>query len=494
MHHNITKRLILYFTAVLLLFAVVVGALFCMLFARQSVALYQSDLEKRATTIASTLSNYLQGTHMSDGMGHGQGGGYGAYLKLIDEIAMSDIWIVDEQAKTIDVGNGMEQIRYAELPDDALIVVSEVFQGQVAFSDSFSGVLGSPSISVGAPVYAADGTVLAAVLLHTHLADMQEYMDMRLHILLISVAAALCLGLLVAVVLSRKFTEPLKKMQKTTAQLADGVYDVRTQVEQSDEIGALAAHIDVLAQKLALAERESQALEQMRKDYISNISHELRTPVTVIRGSLEALCDGVVTDTDKVREYHTEMLHESMHLERMVNDLLELSRLQNPEYATQKAPLNLLEVLSDAMRSIRAIALQKQVQVQCNRCEGQCVMAGDYGRLRQMFLVVLDNAVKFSGEGQRIEVTAERRKDGCMIAISDFGVGIVAEDLPHIFERFYKTSDARNSKGTGLGLAIAQQIAQRHGIQLTANSVPYEKTSFIFQLQCEDAEANVAAD
>ncbi|MBV1756828.1 MAG: HAMP domain-containing histidine kinase, partial [Dethiosulfatibacter sp.] len=236
-------------------------------------------------------------------------------------------------------------------------------------------------------------------------------------------------------------------------------------------------------QKLNTASKESAQLEQMRKDYISSISHELRTPVTVLRGSLEALCDGVVNEPEKVENYHKEMLSESIHLERMVNDLLELSRLQNPDYVIEKSELNLPEVVEDAVRSIRHIAEDMQIKIVYETPEIAFRVIGDYGRLRQMFLIVLDNAVKFSDESQQVEVTLASEKQLCHVSIANYGTGIAEEDMPHIFDRFYKSDDEKNRKGTGLGLAIAKHIADRHGISINVESQQNGITKFTFTIE-----------
>ncbi|HCT64998.1 MAG TPA: two-component sensor histidine kinase [Lachnospiraceae bacterium] len=477
---NIKNQLIAYFTSVLLFFAIIVGMLFSSMFYYQSVEIYKKELSMRSIRIADKLSEYMQANNADRGVGYGQGGGYGAYLNLLDDIAMSDVWIVDRQAETVDVGTGKNKIAYTELPREELALLADVFNGKVAVIDGRTGIIESPWISVGAPIYNANGDVTEAVILHTHLSDIDSSVKCGTNILFISISISLILGIIVAVILSGNFTKPLKKMQQTTQELICGNYTVQTSVVKNDEIGSLAYNIDILANRLQAVKQESDSLEQMRKDYISNISHELRTPVTVIRGSLEALCDGIITKPEKVKEYHTEMLRESIHLDRMVNDLLELSRLQNTDYAIEKTPINLLDALSDAVRAERHIAMKKQIEIHYTDNETTCTIDGDYGRLRQMFLTVLDNAVKFSKEGQVIDIEVYKADEECIIKVCDYGVGILPKDLPYIFDRFYKCTDKENLTGTGLGLAIAKQIAQRHNIVISAESTPKEKTVFTF--------------
>lgn len=267
-------------------------------------------------------------------------------------------------------------------------------------------------------------------------------------------------------------------MKTAALQISAGDYNTRTSVHQNDEIGELAVALDGMAVKLDAAWQKSKQLEKLRRDFVSNISHELRTPVTVIRGSLEALCDGVVTQPQMVEEYHRQMLSESTYLERLVNDLLDLARLQNPDFPMEMQEVDLQEIVEDAMHGIRRLAKNKKIEIHFACIEDHCKGFGDYGRLRQLLLILLDNAVKFSPEGGTVEVTLAGKQNAKTLSVRDEGPGISPEDLPHIFERFYVRRSEQNKSGTGLGLAIAKEIADRHGITIYAQSEPKKGASF----------------
>lgn len=217
---------------------------------------------------------------------------------------------------------------------------------------------------------------------------------------------------------------------------------------------------------------------KLRRDFVANISHELRTPVTVIRGSLEALRDKVVTDPEQVKDYYRQMLNESIFLQRLVDDLLDLSRLQNTDFKMEMQELSLCDVLDDVVRSARNIASGKRIEILYEQDASPCKTTGDYGRLRQMLMIVIDNAIKFSSEQGRVSISLKDR----VISVRDQGAGISQEDLPYIFERFYKSKSETNKNGTGLGLSIAKQIADRHNIRFSVSSSPAEGTEFRFQL------------
>ena len=285
-------------------------------------------------------------------------------------------------------------------------------------------------------------------------------------ILAASAACAFLFALIAAALLSHSFTKPISKMNGAAKELAKGNYSIKTGVNDKNELGELAATLDALAVQLKDASEESARLENMRRDFIANVSHELRTPVTVIRGSLEAIVDGVVAEPNDVAEYQAQMLKETIHLQRLVNDLLELSRLQTIDFKIESEPFDIKDAAQEAAEAIQKAAAAKKVTIKIERTPGQKIIQGDSGRVRQMFMTVLDNAVKFSPEGGEVLAQIGDKE----ISVTDKGSGIRAEDLPYIFDRFKKDSSERNKNGSGLGLAIAREIAARHNLTLTAQS------------------------
>lgn len=479
MKSRIARRLMLYFAAALFLFTVVIGVIFISLFRAQTIKDHKNDLETRAVSIAAALSDYMGTTNSGSRkgtMGSGQGG-YGAYLRFIDDIAMSDVWIVDEDLNLITNSQMSGQsYNYADLPEDADKVVKEVFSGKTTFSEGFSSLLDIPTLTVGTPIE-VDGQIVGAVLLHSPVEGINDATMQGTGILAVSILAALVLSVILSAFFALAFTRPLNKMKSSTLLLAEGDYTTKTGVQQKDEIGELAGAIDILSERLQTAKHESDKLEKLRRDFVANISHELKTPVTVIRGSLEALCDEVVTEPEQVKSYHQQMLNESLYLQRLINDLLDLSKLQNTDFKIEMQELDLCVILSDAIRSAGQLAQEKKIEIRQEFDTQSLTVTGDYGRLRQMFLIVLDNAVKFSPMGSEIHVSLKNK----IVSISDQGKGITEEDLPHIFDRFYKAKSEENKNGSGLGLAIAKQIADRHRIGVSVTSLLNEGTEFQFE-------------
>lgn len=492
MKNRISVRLLLYFSGSLLVFSLIMGLIFFALFSRHNMNVHKGELEDRATNIAGVLAGFWMDS-AKQGQGHGmvgQGMGYGAYIRFLDDIAMTDVWIVDRNLDQITRGHGLGSLAYNDLPPGAEAVIIASMDGKTTFSESFGAFIGAPSITVAAPITLSTGEIAGVVLLHEQIENIRSETENGLLILLLSMGTAVFISFFIARALAERFTKPLGKMKTAAVRISGGDYSVKTDVAQTDEIGELAAALDNMAEKLNAASKESAKLEKLRRDFVANISHELRTPVTVIRGSLEALCDGVVSESQMVEDYHRQMLSESIYLERLVSDLLDLSRLQNPDFTMEMSEVNLHDIAQDAVRSICCVAEKKSIEVRFS-CIDKCfIVLGDYVRLRQILLILLDNAIKFSPAGGVVEVVLTKVLDKTTLTVRDQGPGITAEDLPYIFERFYKQRSEMNKKGTGLGLAIAKHIADRHNAVLKATNRSDAGCEFILTVSSQLNDVN----
>ena len=509
MKNKIALKLTLYFAAALLIFALVVGSSFRFLFWQHTEALKRAEFEQRAVKIAQAMVDTREQVtawqermaqkqadegekegkrqEQRPGGGGGQFGGWGyaSMLRFLSSSAADDVWIVDLE-NNLEVsdhkGGPSRIITYKDLPPDADKVVKEAFRGKTVFGQGFSPLLQVPTLTVATPIQDKNGAIIGVVLLHSPLSGMEEAAGQGMKILWVSAGIALLLASVFSLLFSLKFTKPLNMMKRTAEEMAEGDYAVRSGVQQNDEIGELGKALDILGERLELASQESAKLDQLRKDFIANISHELRTPVTVIRGSLEAICDKVVDTPEQIEEYHRQMLSESIFLQRLINDLLDLSRLQNHNFQIEKTQLNLCDVVQDVVRSSQHIGKRKAINVEIKSDVDIYPFNGDYGRLRQMLMIFLDNAIKFSPLGSTVEVLLT----GNVLKVVDHGCGIPAKDLPHVFERFYKTRVETNKSGTGLGLAIAKEIAERHDIKVSMTSEPDVATVVIMTLPVTD--------
>ena len=414
-------------------------------------------------------------------------------MRMIEDIAMGEVWIVD--AKTGNIVQGRNEkgksFSYLKLPPNAEETIKKAISGETTTTENFNDYLNENSITVAVPIKNGE-TIEGVVLLHSPVKYMSSALKSGIYTLIFSILAALILASISAVWLSISFTKPLNKIRNTTTELAKGNYEVTTQIKQSDEIGELAKSIDKLALQLDKSSKESERFQKMRQNFIANISHELRTPITVIRGSIEAICDGIISDPKQLKDYNEQILSDSIHLQRLVNDLIDLTKLQNTDFSIDKSTINLFEIINDAVRSMKQISTKKGVKINFfaeNAIEeDRYLFVGDYQRIRQMIIIVLDNAIKFSNENQKVDILLKKENKKYELKICDSGRGIDPENIGEIFNRYHKSNTEENKNGMGLGLAIAKEIALRHNIEIFVKSVPNIKTVFTFLIPLNDSQ------
>ena len=414
-------------------------------------------------------------------------------MRMIEDIAMGEVWIVD--AKTGNIVQGRNEngqpFSYLKLPPNAEETIKKAISGETTTTENFNDYLNENSITVAVPIKNGE-TIEGVVLLHSPVKYMSSALKSGIYTLIFSILAALILASISAVWLSISFTKPLNKIRDTTTELAKGNYEVTTQIKQSDEIGELAKSIDKLALQLDKSSKESERFQKMRQNFIANISHELRTPITVIRGSIEAICDGVISNPEQLKDYNEQILSDSIHLQRLVNDLIDLTKLQNTDFSIDKSTINLFEIINDAVRSMKQISTKKGVKINFSAEnaieEDRYLFVGDYQRIRQMIIIVLDNAIKFSNENQKVDILLKKENKKYELKICDSGRGIDPENIGEIFNRYHKSNTEENKNGMGLGLTIAKEIALRHNIEIFVKSVPDIKTVFTFLIPLNDSQ------
>ena len=240
----------------------------------------------------------------------------------------------------------------------------------------------------------------------------------------------------------------------------------------------------------------AERLEQTRRDYVANVSHELRTPLTAMRALIEPLRDGLVKTEEQRQQIYDVVLRETMRLSRLVNDMLELSRLQSGTASLSRsvfAPLPLFNLIHE---TYSAYAEDYQQTFVYDVPEDLPSVWGNPDRTQQVLIVLLDNAIKYTPEGGVVTLSACAEGDvvRVRVRVRDTGVGIPAADLPHVFDRFYKVDKSHHSKGTGLGLAIAYEIMKHLGEEMSVTSEPGQGSCFTFTLHIAHGAAEKTAE
>ena len=257
---------------------------------------------------------------------------------------------------------------------------------------------------------------------------------------------------------------PIGEVGQTAKQIAQGDFGVRLDVEKDDEIGELCASINNMAEELSNSEK-------VKNDFISSVSHELRTPLTAISGWAETLYNGEVRDAADVKKGMGIIVSEAQRLTRMVEELLEFSRMETGRFNLSVEPIDILAELEDAVYTYREFFRRKNLELDYTEGgEELPLLSGDPERLRQVFCNLLDNADKHGGSGGRIEVSVGREEDHVVIRIRDHGPGVPEDELPYIKYKFYKGSS--KARGSGIGLAVCDEIINSHNGTLDIGNAP----------------------
>lgn len=231
---------------------------------------------------------------------------------------------------------------------------------------------------------------------------------------------------------------------------------------------------------------EIKELEQMRTDFVANVSHELRTPLTSIKGFVETLLDGAIEDKRLAKHFLDIINEESNRLSRLINDILTLSRLEDRNTGVNKVPVpvEMDEVINSIATMLHPQMKEKEIELKTDIANNLPVIQADRDMMGQLLINLLDNAIKYTPAGGRIRVEAHADHPGIKVTVSDSGIGIPAESLPRLFERFYRVDKARSREmgGTGLGLAIVKHILEQHGGSIDVKSELGRGTTFTFYL------------
>lgn len=230
---------------------------------------------------------------------------------------------------------------------------------------------------------------------------------------------------------------------------------------------------------------ELKRLEQMRQDFVANVSHELRTPITSVKGFSETLLDGDLKNEKIIRDFLTIILKESERMQALIQELLELSKIENQEFKLSLTKVDLNNIVSETEKMFNRKAEKKGIDLQLELCDDPVIIEADPYRLKQIFINLISNAINYTPSNGKVDVFVSQNEKYAFVEVKDTGVGIEKSEIPRIFERFYRVDRARsrNSGGTGLGLAIVKHLVEAHKGYITVESERGKGTSFIVKLR-----------
>ncbi len=380
------------------------------------------------------------------------------------------------------MGNWQEWFQAARTsaPTDNRVVVLDASGGVVADTGNASTGEQHPlsHLQNGVAITLGDrpvGTVLVGSMIEPVLnpADEDFLNSVNLSILVTSLTVGL-LALIFGSLLFWQITSPLRALMQASEAIAGGKLSQRVQVRSDDEIGRLARSFNQMAASLGEADLQ-------RRNLLADIAHELRTPLTVIQGNLEALLDGVYDLTpENVAAVH----RQTIVLTRLVADLRDLALAEAGQLKLELEPMDLVRVIAQVGESLEGPAREKGITLKFDLPEAPLPLTADEQRITQVLFNLLSNALRYTPTGGTITTTATQQDGRVLVTVRDTGTGISPNELPHVFDRFYRANGSRASSadGSGLGLTISKQIIEAHGGQIWAQSWLGAGSTFAFSL------------
>ena len=479
-------RVFVYFGLVLLLFSVLIGLMFTRFNSTNIVGAYKQQLGDLATGVASRTSKAVSNKENDT---------FSDYLAAVEDFSDMqnvDIWVVSNEKAKNPLADDFTNVDIAQVtvPEDTRQILESAYQGKKKTYTDYDDIYKNTMLHLAVPIRDAGGNVIGAVVVTGPMEMQENTMTQYEKYMVLCVAVGLFLTLILAVVFSRMLVRPIIKIKEAALVLAAGEYGKKTGVTRRDELGSLAESMDTLSDRLVEVEEYQKAVEQNRRDFFSNVSHELRTPIAVVKGYVDTMADGVVTDEEKKKEFLGRIQRECNGMERLVSDLLILSRMQNPDYQLEMEVLNVIAVAQDAMRGIRILMAEKQMQGSVDFEDACSLIKGDYDRIRQVFTILLQNAVKYGEKGTEIHVYIKRQEHTIIAEVTDHGSVIPEEEWDQVFEKFYRASNHGGKEGSGLGLVVANNIIKRHGGRISVTSS--EEAGTCFRIELPETSENMS--
>ena len=286
--------------------------------------------------------------------------------------------------------------------------------------------------------------------------------DLALSIVLLLFAAIIATSY--GIFVSASVTDNLRELARTSQEVAAGDLGARATVSGRDEVAQAAQAFNEMAAQLQQAARERREVEALRRDLIAWTSHDLRTPLTSIRAMVEALYDGVVADEETIKRYYRTIRADVLSLNTLIDDLFELAQLEAGGLKLEVALHSLSDLISDALERFQAVAQKRNVTLQGTVSPGIDPVVMNAPKIERVISNLISNALNYTPPGGDVYVRAWREIDGVYVSVEDSGPGFAADDLPRIFEQFYRGEEARSRStgGAGLGLAIANAVVEGH--------------------------------
>lgn len=428
-------------------------------------------LYKEATLIANTYASDLYDNNTTLDTVKYQ-------LDALDTYLSATIWIINPSGRMIlDSSAPMDVENEVVVENFDPTVTQGSYYTVGTFFDSFDEKM----ISVFAPI-TSNYMVRGYVVIHYPISSIHASSDSLLNISYIMLVILFLLSLIIVIFFTEMVYIPLRKITEATEQYAAGNMHYEFSVDSEDEMGYLAASLNYMASEIARS-------EDNQKKFVANVSHDFRSPLTSIKGYLEAMLDGTIPP-EMHEKYLTIVLNETDRLTKLTNSLLTLNNLNTKGVMLERTDFDINQVIRNVAASFEGTCRQKNVAIELVLVGDYLYVNADMGKIQQVLYNLLDNAIKFSHHDSAIKIEITEKRSKIFVSVKDRGIGIPKDDLKLIWDRFYKSdlSRGKDKKGTGLGLSITKEIIHAHGEHINVISTEGVGTEFIFSLPKSDID------
>lgn len=419
-------------------------------------------LYDEANLIASNYSTVYQGKSIDVASAYPQ-------LEAVAAFTQTEIWVVERKGTVVVDSNHSDKVGTTIQGFDPTSVGNKSYCiGN--YYDCFTGDV----LSVSAPITGNYNTY-GYVIIHLPLSQITAAQNGILNILYISAGIIFALSLIILLVFTQTVYIPLKKITAAANQYAEGNLKYKTELHTHDEMGYLAATLNYMSDGL-------DQMEEYQHTFIANVSHDFRSPLTSIKGYLEAILDGTIPP-EMYEKYLTRVITETERLNKLTQGMLTLNSLDSKGYLS-RTNFDINRIIKDTAASFEGTCEAKNIMLDLTFSDSLQMVYADMGKIQQVLYNLIDNAIKFSHHNSTIYIRTSIKNEKVFVSVKDTGVGIPKDNQKKIWERFYKSdlSRGKDKKGTGLGLAIVKEIINNHGENIDCISTEGVGTEFIFSL------------
>ncbi|MBS6397880.1 MAG: HAMP domain-containing protein [Clostridiales bacterium] len=395
-----------------------------------------------------------------------------SHLSSLDVYLNASIWLINKEGTIIaNSSNSALSEEAAAIPNFNSVLPG----GKYYMVGDFFHMFEEDTLSVLLPV-SHDYHVRGYIAIHTPMSVLIQEKEGYLLSFYITLILLMVIGLVYAAANWLLIGLPLRRLRKAAGEYAVGNFSVPINMKREDELGFLAYTMDFMAQSLKDCDEDQRKL-------ISNVSHDFRSPLTSIKGYIEAILDGTIPYEMQEKYLHT-VLRETERLTKLTSDLLTLNSMDPKQNRLRKSSFDINAVIKDTAAAFEGICISRHISIDLLFCDWSSYVYADMGKIQQVLYNLIDNAIKFSPQDSVITIETTAKFEKIFVSVRDAGIGIPRESLKKIWERFYKTdlSRGKDKRGTGLGLAIVKEIIQLHDENINVISTEGVGTEFIFSL------------